>query len=65
MFKGDDGEKFERNWLYWTGDTNSKSPLLAFKAKNSLLHVYTHIHIYFLAKETFGSFDDAQFWDVF
>ena len=20
VFKGDDGEKFERNWLYWTGD---------------------------------------------
>ena len=19
VFKGDDGEKFERNWLYWTG----------------------------------------------
>ena len=22
VFKGDDGEKFERNWLYWTGDWN-------------------------------------------
>ena len=21
VFKGDDGEKFERNWLYWTGET--------------------------------------------
>ena len=20
VFKGDDGEKFERNWLYWTGE---------------------------------------------
>lgn len=20
VFKGDDGEKFERNWLYWTGN---------------------------------------------
>ncbi len=20
VFRGDDGEKFERNWLYWTGD---------------------------------------------
>ena len=22
VFKGDDGEKFERNWLYWTGKQN-------------------------------------------
>lgn len=28
VFKGDDGEKFERNWLYWTG-TQSKIKLLA------------------------------------
>ena len=20
VFKGDDGQKFERNWLYWTGN---------------------------------------------
>jgi len=20
VFRGDDGEKFERNWLYWTGE---------------------------------------------
>ena len=20
VFKGDDGEKFERNWLFWTGE---------------------------------------------
>ena len=23
VFKGDDGEKFERNWLYWTGDIST------------------------------------------
>lgn len=22
VFEGDDGEKFEQNWLYWTGDLN-------------------------------------------
>jgi hypothetical protein len=22
VFQGDDGEKFERNWLYWTGNRN-------------------------------------------
>ena len=25
VFKGDDGEKFERNWLYWTGESHVAS----------------------------------------
>ena len=25
VFKGDDGEKFERNWLYWTGKMGSSN----------------------------------------
>ena len=25
VFKGDDGEKFERNWLYWTGKGEGSS----------------------------------------
>ena len=24
VFKGDDGEKFERNWLYWTGEEKQR-----------------------------------------
>jgi hypothetical protein len=29
VFKGDDGEKFERNWLYWTGVAGpGQQPLL-------------------------------------
>lgn len=23
VFEGDDGERFERNWLYWTGGKNT------------------------------------------
>ena len=61
-------------------NTNTKSPLLAFKAKNNsplrthtntfLLHTHTHTHthiyIYIYRKpETLGSFDNAEFRDVF
>lgn len=24
VFEGDDGEKFEKNWLYWTGNLSEK-----------------------------------------
>jgi hypothetical protein len=30
VFDGDDGEKFERNWLYWTGQEFSFDHLLLF-----------------------------------
>ena len=32
VFKGDDGEKFERNWLYWTG-TEQKQTLSVIREK--------------------------------
>ena len=28
VFRGDDGEKFERNWLFWTGDTKNALGIL-------------------------------------
>ena len=34
VFKGDDGEKFERNWLYWTGEEHSS---VGAKRESSLL----------------------------
>lgn len=32
VFEGDDGERFERNWLYWTGEScyHSKLALIIF-----------------------------------
>ena len=29
VFKGDDGQKFERNWLYWTGKDHSNVTYVA------------------------------------
>ena len=42
VLKGDDGEKFERNWLYWTGNKH----LLNMSAKSFNYFLFADVHCY-------------------
>jgi hypothetical protein len=42
VFEGDDGEKFEKNWLYWTG----RSEILCCYIQKSSCFTLNSIHLF-------------------